>query len=54
MPDTASGILFAIQSAIRLGQQARQAYVDSTRKRALVLPLPNFNPEPNAGSALIY
>lgn len=54
MPDTASVILFGIQSAIRLGQQARQAYVDSTRNRALVLPLPNFNPAPNAGSALTY
>ena len=54
MPDTASIILFGIQSAIRLGQQARQAYVDSTCNRALVLPLPNFNPAPSAGSALIY
>jgi len=54
MPNTASIILFGIQSALRLGQQARQAYVDSTRNRALVLPLPNFNPAPNAGSALIY
>lgn len=54
MPDTASVILFGIQSAIRLAQQARQAYVDATRNRPLVLPLPNFNPEPNAASALIY
>lgn len=54
MPNTVSIILFGIQSAIRLGQQARQAYVDSTRNRALVLPLPNFNPAPNAASALIY
>ena len=54
MPDTASLILFAIQSAIRLNRQIRQAYVDSTRNRALVLPLPNFNPEVNSGSALAY
>ncbi len=54
MTETAGIILFAIQSAIRLGRQFRQAYVDSARNRALVLPLPNFNPEPNAGSALIY
>jgi hypothetical protein len=40
--DTASLILFAIQSALRLGAQARQAYVDSTIGAALVLPLPNF------------
>jgi len=54
MSETTSIIMFAIQSAVRLGQQARQAYVDSTRNRALALPLPNFNPEPNVGSALIY
>lgn len=51
---TADLIMFAIQSAIRLGQQARQAYVDSTRNRALALPLPNFNPEPNPISALEF
>jgi hypothetical protein len=40
--DTASLILFAIQSALKLGAAARQAYVDSTIGAALVLPLPNF------------
>jgi len=54
MAASADLIFFAIQSGIRLGQQARQAYVDSTRNRALALPLPNFNPEPNVGSALIF
>ncbi|MGD0230714.1 MAG: hypothetical protein ABSC19_10205 [Syntrophorhabdales bacterium] len=54
MPGTADVILFAIQSAIRLGQQARQAYVDSTRNRALVLPLPTFDPTTDGASALSY
>jgi hypothetical protein len=38
-------IMFAIRIAIKLGQQAREAYVDSTRSRELVLPLPNFPTE---------
>lgn len=38
-------VLFAIRGALKLGQQARAAYVDSTRGRALVLPLPDFEPE---------
>ena len=40
--DSATLVLFAIRSAIKLGQQSRQAYVDSTRRRELTLPLPNF------------
>jgi hypothetical protein len=35
-------VLVAIRSGIKLGQQMRQAYVDSTKNRELVLPLPNF------------
>jgi hypothetical protein len=42
MPGEAELILFAIRSAIKLGQQSREAYVDATRRRELVLPLPNF------------
>jgi hypothetical protein len=45
MPGEAELIMFAIRSAIKLGQQAREAYVDSTRSRELVLPLPNFPTE---------
>ena len=37
-------VIFAIRSALKLGEQARAAYVDSTRQRALVLPLPDFAP----------
>lgn len=40
-------ILFAIQSAIKLGRASRQAYVDSTRRREITLPLPDFNRTPN-------
>ncbi len=54
MPAEAEVVLFAIQSAVRLGAAARQAYVDSTLARELVLPLPNFNPSPTATAALMY
>lgn len=40
-------ILFAIQSAIKLGRASRQAYVDSTLRREITLPLPNFDRTPN-------
>lgn len=42
MPGEAELIMFAIRSAIKLGQQSRSAYVDATRRRELVLPLPDF------------
>ncbi len=42
MPGEAELIMFAIRSAIKLGQQSREAYVDATRRRDLLLPLPNF------------
>lgn len=42
MPGEAELIMFAIRSGIRLGQQSREAYVDATRRRELMLPLPNF------------
>lgn len=47
-------VLFAIQSAVKLAGQSREAYVDSTRRRELVLPLPNFRPSPGIGAALSY
>ena len=40
--DSAALILFAIRSTVKLTQQVRLAYVDSTRRRELVLPLPKF------------
>ena len=42
MIGTAELVLFAIQSAIRLAEASRRAFVDSTRGRVLTLPLPNF------------
>ncbi|MHC4270235.1 MAG: hypothetical protein ACYSTS_17485 [Planctomycetota bacterium] len=52
--DSASLILFAIQSAVRLGQQARTAYVDSTRRRELILPLPDFFSSPDVNDAIAF
>ncbi len=52
--DSASLILFAIQSAVRLGQQARIAYVDSTRRRELILPLPDFFSSPGVSDAIAF
>lgn len=42
MPGEAELILFGIQAALRINQQFRHAYADSTRSRAITLPLPNF------------
>ena len=47
-------ILFAIRSALKLSAQARAAYVDATRSRAINLPLPNFNSNPNVFDAVEY
>ena len=40
--DSAALLMLAIRSGIKLSGQIRLAYVDSTRRRELVLPLPNF------------
>ena len=40
--DSAALVLFAIRSGVRLGQQIRKSYIDSTKRRDLVLPLPRF------------
>src|SRR5262245_30002076 len=52
--DSAALVMFAIRSAIKLAQQSRAAYVDATRARALTLPLPDFDPAPDAVSAANY
>ena len=52
--DSASIIMFAIRSAVKLGHQTRKAYVDSTRRRALVLPMPNFFSSSGYKDALNY
>lgn len=52
--DSAALVMFAIRSSIKLGQQLRQAYVDSTKNRELILPLPNFFSDINIVSAANY
>ena len=44
-------ILFAIRAGIHLGQEARQAYIDGTKRRELVLPLPKVDFGANVDSA---
>ena len=46
--------MFAVKSAVKLGQQARTAYVDATRARALTLPLPNFFSQTTAQDAVSF
>lgn len=47
-------VIFAIQSALKLGAEAREAYVDATRRRALVLPLPNYQAKSDLFDAVEY
>ena len=47
-------ILFAIRAGVRLGQEARQTYIDSTKRRELVLPLPRFDFGPNVDSTGVF
>ena len=35
--DSAALVMFAMRSSIKLGLQLRQTYVDSTKRRALVI-----------------
>lgn len=52
--DSAALILFAIRSAAKLSQQIRLAYLDHTRRRDLILPLPNFFSSTNVIDAVDY
>src|SRR5689334_21940064 len=52
--DAASVVLFAIRSSVKLGQQLQRAYIDATKSRDLVLPLPNFFSTINIVSAANY
>jgi hypothetical protein len=49
-----SVILFAIQSAIKLGQAVRQAYIDAASGAALVLPLPDFQTDVTVKQAVQF
>lgn len=51
MAMTAEAIIFAINSAIRLGRTAQRAYAKSLSSKSIVLPLPNFSGRPNANKA---
>lgn len=52
--DSTALILFVIRSAAKLSQQIRLAYVDDTRRRDLILPLPNFFSSTNVIDAVDY
>jgi hypothetical protein len=47
MPAEAELVMFGIAAALRINSQFRHAYADSTRSRAITLPLPNFPAERN-------
>ena len=47
-------VLLGIKGSLKIGTQIRAAYVDATRGRALVLPLPDFDPEPDKNIARTY
>lgn len=51
MAMTAEAIIFAINSAIRLGRNAQRAYAKSLTSKRIVLPLPAFSGEANAFTA---
>ncbi|MFH2047716.1 MAG: hypothetical protein ABIK92_21535 [Pseudomonadota bacterium] len=51
MTGTAELILFGIKAGIRLAQQGKRIYIETTIERDLTLPLPNFNFEPSIGTA---
>jgi hypothetical protein len=50
----ADAVFFAVRSAVRLAGRLRQAYVESTRAREIVLPLPDFDPALNEIDAKQY
>jgi len=54
MVASAELILFAIRAGVRLGAEARRAYVDHTRQRELTLPLPHVNLAPDLTSAITW
>ncbi len=47
---TAQAIVFAINSAIRLGRNVQKAYANSLKSKAILLPLPSFDKTPNTFS----
>lgn len=51
---TPSMVLFAIQSALKMGGAAKQYYVDSARSKEMTLPLLNFDRTPNTHDVFEY
>ncbi|HHN65551.1 MAG TPA: hypothetical protein ENK09_09340 [Nitrospirae bacterium] len=47
-------VVLGIRAGLKLSQQARQAYLESTISRELILPLPDFNPAINLTAATDY
>ena len=47
-------IMFGIKAGVRLYGQARQAYVEKTRERELVMPLPGLGHSPTVTRAFAY
>ena len=47
-------IMFGIQAGVRLHGQARQSYVEKTRERELVIPLPGLDHSPTVTRAFAY
>ncbi|WP_320175686.1 hypothetical protein [Maridesulfovibrio sp.] len=52
--DTATIIIFAIRASIKIGEAGYKSYVDITRNRELVLPLPDLHNEMNEGDAWLF
>ncbi len=48
---SAQAILFAMNSALRLGRNIQKAYANSLRSKTLTLPLPSFDDTPRAFNA---
>lgn len=51
MPGISDVVLFGIKSGLKIAKQGRQAYIEGTISKALVLPLPNYEAAFSVGSA---
>lgn len=51
MTGTTELVIFGIKSGIKLAQQGRQAYVEATMDRSIMLPLPEFSVATSVGNA---
>lgn len=51
---SAETVIFAIRAGLRLGHEARRAYIDKTKQHELVLSLPSVNLMPDVVSAMQF